>query len=268
MGDAPTSRCSGSTPTAPTPGAQASHATAALLHGEGSRLATRSREKRDRWVYPGTSPRPEGTTRPPRRGSRGSKARRGLITYADLVCGEMSTPANTLQDQVPCAPTACRSTTSARWSTTITMGITLVARGKDHLINTPPQVVLYPRSGRTCPSSRTDDADARARRCRSARRPAGIDVPVGNYREKGWLPEALLNYIARFGWSHGDQEVFSPRRFRRALRLEARRQHRREVRREEGRLGERRAPARAPDAELAAGVVPLPREARARGVGR
>ena len=168
-------------------------------------------KKRDRWVYPGTCrDRKDEPDRP--YVVRMKAPTEGLITYADLVCGEMSTPANTLQDQVLLRSNGVPLYNFGAVVDDVTMGITLVARGKDHLINTPPQVVLYRALGADVPEFAhlpmmlTPKGEKMSKRLGDQQ---GIDVPVGNYREKGWLPEALLNYIARFGWSHGDQEVFS-----------------------------------------------------------
>jgi glutamyl-tRNA synthetase len=94
----------------------------------------------------------------------------------------------------------------------LTMGITLVARGSDHIINTPKQVLIYQALGAPVPKYAhlpmmlTPDGKKMSKRLGDQQ---GIDVPVEAYQRKGWLPDAVLNYIARFGWSHGDQEVFT-----------------------------------------------------------
>ncbi len=86
------------------------------------------------------------------------------------------------------------------------MGITDVIRGDDHLNNTPRQIHLYEALGAQpprfahVPMILGEDGKRLSKRHGS--------VSVLQYREEGYLPEALLNYLVRLGWSHGDQEVF------------------------------------------------------------
>jgi len=87
------------------------------------------------------------------------------------------------------------------------MGITHVIRGDDHLNNTPRQINILralghepPRYGHV-PMILGDDG------ARLSKRHGAVSVM--QYREEGFLPEALLNYLVRLGWSHGDQEIFS-----------------------------------------------------------
>ncbi len=87
------------------------------------------------------------------------------------------------------------------------MGITHVIRGDDHLNNTPRQINILralghelPRYGHV-PMILGDDG------ARLSKRHGAVSVM--QYREQGFLPEALLNYLVRLGWSHGDQEIFS-----------------------------------------------------------
>ena len=89
----------------------------------------------------------------------------------------------------------------------ITMGITLVARGDDHVVNTPIQILIYEALGKTAPKfahlPMINGPDAKKLSKRNAA------VSVAEYQEMGFLPDAVLNYLARLGWSHGDQEIFS-----------------------------------------------------------
>ncbi len=168
-------------------------------------------KKRAHWVYPGTCRARRDQPDLPFV-VRMKAPSEGLITYRDLVCGEMSTPASTLQDQVLLRSNGVPLYNFGAVVDDITMGVTLVARGKDHLINTPPQIVLYQALGVRVPDFAhlpmmlTPTGEKMSKRLGDQQ---GIDVPVERYRDHGWLPEALLNYIARFGWSHGDQEIFS-----------------------------------------------------------
>ena len=87
------------------------------------------------------------------------------------------------------------------------MGVTSVIRGDDHLNNTPRQINILRALGKEppryahVPMILGDDGSRLSKRHGA--------VSVMEYREQGVLPEALLNYLVRLGWSHGDQEVFS-----------------------------------------------------------
>jgi glutamyl-tRNA synthetase len=87
------------------------------------------------------------------------------------------------------------------------MGITQVIRGDDHINNTPRQINLYQALGWDIPQFAhlpmiLGDDGARLSKRHGA-------VSVMQYADDGYLPEALLNYLVRLGWSHGDQELFS-----------------------------------------------------------
>lgn len=87
------------------------------------------------------------------------------------------------------------------------MGITHVIRGDDHLSNTPRQVNIFKALGAPVPKFAHvalilgDDGQKLSKRHGA--------VSVLQYRDDGFLPEAVLNYLVRLGWSHGDQEIFS-----------------------------------------------------------
>lgn len=87
------------------------------------------------------------------------------------------------------------------------MGITHVIRGDDHLNNTPRQINLIDALGFTRPHYAHLPMILGEDGARLSKRHGAVSVL--EYREKGYLPEALLNYLARLGWSHGDQEIFA-----------------------------------------------------------
>ncbi len=87
------------------------------------------------------------------------------------------------------------------------MGITLVARGRDHLGNTPQQVLLYQALGYELPEFAHLPMLLNKKGEKLSKRHAS--VAVQDYRDKGYTPEGVLNYLARFGWSYKDQEIFS-----------------------------------------------------------
>jgi len=87
------------------------------------------------------------------------------------------------------------------------MGITHVLRGDDHLNNTPKQVLLYEALGYPLPKFGHFPLIHGMEGGKLSKRQD--DVSVTAYREKGFLPEAMVNYLVRLGWGHGDQEIFS-----------------------------------------------------------
>lgn len=89
----------------------------------------------------------------------------------------------------------------------VTMGITEVIRGDDHLNNTPKQLLLYDALGYPRPSFAHMPLTLGKDRTRLSKRHGATSVLA--YRDLGYLPQALVNYLVRLGWSHGDQEIFS-----------------------------------------------------------
>ncbi|QQF52312.1 glutamate--tRNA ligase [Campylobacter fetus subsp. venerealis] len=87
------------------------------------------------------------------------------------------------------------------------MGITHVIRGDDHLSNTPKQIILYEALGFNLPEffhvAMINGSDG----SKLSKRHGATDVM--EYKSMGYLPEALLNFLVRLGWSHGDDEIFS-----------------------------------------------------------
>jgi glutamyl-tRNA synthetase len=87
------------------------------------------------------------------------------------------------------------------------MGITHVIRGDDHLTNTFRQVMIYDAMGWTHPSFSHIPLIHGADGAKLSKRHGALAVDA--YREMGYLPEALRNYLLRLGWSHGDEEIIS-----------------------------------------------------------
>ena len=87
------------------------------------------------------------------------------------------------------------------------MGITHVIRGDDHLSNTPRQALLYDGLGMPRPKFAHISMILGADKTRLSKRHGATSVLA--YRDMGYLPDALINYLARLGWSHGDQEIFT-----------------------------------------------------------
>ena len=87
------------------------------------------------------------------------------------------------------------------------MGINEVIRGDDHLSNTPKQIVVYEALGFEIPKFYHVPMIHNQQGKKLSKRDGATDVM--EYKAMGYLPEALLNFLVRLGWSHGDQEIFS-----------------------------------------------------------
>lgn len=87
------------------------------------------------------------------------------------------------------------------------MGITHVIRGDDHLNNTPRQINMYAAMGTEPPAFAHLPMILGPDGAKLSKRHGAVDIR--DYRDQGYLPEAMLNYLVRLGWSHGDQERFT-----------------------------------------------------------
>jgi glutamyl-tRNA synthetase len=88
----------------------------------------------------------------------------------------------------------------------VTMRITHVIRGNDHLSNTPKQILCYEALGYPTPTFAHVSMILGADRARLSKRHGATSVQA--FRDDGILPDAMVNYLARLGWAHGDQEIF------------------------------------------------------------
>jgi glutamyl-tRNA synthetase len=98
------------------------------------------------------------------------------------------------------------------------MRISHVVRGADHIPNTPRQILLYQALGYPLPAFGHIPLVLGADREKLSKRHG--DVALHEYQAKGYLPDALVNYLVRLGWAHGDQEVFTRDELVKAFRLE------------------------------------------------
>ncbi len=89
----------------------------------------------------------------------------------------------------------------------ITMNINTIIRGDDHVMNTPKQIQLYQALGIPLPTFGHVPMVLGNDRTRLSKRHGAMSVTA--YRDMGFLPDALVNYLVRLGWSHGDQEFFT-----------------------------------------------------------
>ena len=192
------------------------------LHQRGARRRSarrsRRRTRRRTFSYPGTCrDRKDQPDKP--FVVRFKMPTEGSVTYVDKVFGEVTTPNGEQQDFVLLRTDGVPLYNFGAVVDDITMEITLVARGRDHMVNTPPQILLYEALGAKVPDfAHLPMMLAPSGEKLSKRHGA---VSVTEYRDQGYSPSAVLNYLARFGWSHGDQEVFSLRELVEAFDWEA-----------------------------------------------
>ena len=99
------------------------------------------------------------------------------------------------------------------------MRVTHVLRGDDHLANTPRQILLYQALGYGLPAFGHVPLILGPDKARLSKRHGAMAVTA--YRDLGFLPEAVVNYLARLGWSHGDQEIFTRDELVAAFNVEA-----------------------------------------------
>lgn len=131
----------------------------------------------------------------------------GVVTIKDHVRGSIEIANSELDDLIiqrsDGAPTYNFCVVVDDWD----MGITHVVRGEDHINNTPRQINILEALGAPIPEYAHvsmilgDDGKKLSKRTNA--------VGVMEFRDQGYLPQALLNYLVRLGWSHGDQEIFS-----------------------------------------------------------
>jgi glutamyl-tRNA synthetase len=89
----------------------------------------------------------------------------------------------------------------------ITMGINTIIRGDDHVNNTPKQIILYEALNADLPFFGHVPMVLGKDRARLSKRHGAMSVTA--YRDMGYLPEAMINYLVRLGWSYGDEEFFT-----------------------------------------------------------
>jgi len=131
----------------------------------------------------------------------------GEVTFADLVKGPITVANGELDDLVLLRGDGVPTYNFGVVVDDIDMAITHVIRGDDHVNNTPRQINIYRALGATLPKFAHVPMILGADGERLSKRHGAVSVM--QYRDDGYLPEALMNYLARLGWSHGDEEVFS-----------------------------------------------------------
>ncbi len=128
-------------------------------------------------------------------------------TVADLLAGDVVFDNSQLDDMVIVRTDGTPTYNFCVAIDDIDMKISHVIRGNDHLSNTPRQVLVYQALNETIPKFAHISMILGPDKKRLSKR-HGADS-VLEYKDRGYLPEALINYLVRLGWSHGDQEIFS-----------------------------------------------------------
>ncbi len=134
----------------------------------------------------------------------------GEVTYTDLVKGGITISNAELDDLVLLRADGIPTYNFGAVVDDIDMAITHVIRGDDHVNNTPRQINIYGALGANLPQFAHVPMILGADGERLSKRHGAVSVT--QYRDEGYLPEALVNYLVRLGWSHGDEEMFSRER--------------------------------------------------------
>jgi glutamyl-tRNA synthetase, bacterial family len=131
----------------------------------------------------------------------------GVVAFDDLIKGRIEIANSELDDMVIFRPDGYPTYNFAVVVDDWDMGITEVIRGDDHINNTPRQINLYEAIGAPVPKFGHMPMILDEQGAKLSKRTGAADVM--QYKDAGYLPDALLSYLARLGWSHGDQELFS-----------------------------------------------------------
>ena len=141
----------------------------------------------------------------------------GVVAWDDKVKGRIEISNDELDDLViarPAGPGEPVGTPTYNFCVVvddIDMAITHVIRGDDHVNNTPRQINIFQALGHVppvyahLPTVLNEQGEKMSKRNGAK--------PVTQYRDEGYLPDAMVNYLARLGWSHGDDEIFSREQF-------------------------------------------------------
>lgn len=131
----------------------------------------------------------------------------GRVVFDDMVKGPIAVDVNELDDMVLRRADGMPTYNMAVVVDDYEMGVTHVVRGDDHVSNTPKQILIYQALGLTVPTFGHVPMILGPDKQKLSKRHGARAVV--EYQQDGLLPEALVNYLVRLGWSHGDQEIFS-----------------------------------------------------------
>lgn len=142
----------------------------------------------------------------------------GMVVWDDKVKGRIEISNTELDDLVIARPDGTPTYNFCVVVDDIDMGITHVIRGDDHVNNTPRQINIFKALGKPVPVYAHLPTVLNEQGEKMSKRNGA--KPVTQYRDEGFLPEAMVNYLARLGWSHGDDEIFSRAQFLQWFNLE------------------------------------------------
>ncbi|MBU3898947.1 MAG: glutamate--tRNA ligase [Gammaproteobacteria bacterium] len=135
----------------------------------------------------------------------------GSVVWDDKVKGRIEISNDELDDLVIARPDGTPTYNFCVVVDDLDMAITHVIRGDDHVNNTPRQINIFKALGKEppvyahLPTVLNEQGEKMSKRNGAK--------PVTQYRDEGYLPDAMVNYLARLGWSHGDDEIFSREQF-------------------------------------------------------
>ncbi len=135
----------------------------------------------------------------------------GVVAWDDLVKGRIEIANAELDDLVIARPDGTPTYNFCVVVDDHEMGITQVIRGDDHVNNTPRQINMLIALGATIPEYAHLSMILGPDGQKLSKRHGAVSVM--QYHDDGYLPQAVLNYLARLGWSHGDEEVFDMKQF-------------------------------------------------------
>jgi glutamyl-tRNA synthetase len=135
----------------------------------------------------------------------------GVVAWEDKVKGLIEIRNDELDDLVIARPDGTPTYNFCVVVDDMDMAITHVIRGDDHVNNTPRQINIFRALGKEPPvyahlPTVLNELGEKMSKRNGAK-------PVTQYRDEGYLPDAMVNYLARLGWSHGDDEIFSREQF-------------------------------------------------------
>ncbi len=171
-------------------------------------------KKRSKALAEGKKPKYDGTCRSKGLGPGPGRVVRflmpdvGVTSFNDMIKGRISMENAELDDLI-----LLRSDNMPTYNLTVviddaTMNMTHVIRGDDHVNNTPRQVKIYEALGFELPEFAHVPMILGPDKTKLSKRHGATSAMA--YQDMGYLPEALVNYLVRLSWSHGDQEIFTP----------------------------------------------------------
>ncbi len=135
----------------------------------------------------------------------------GVVAWDDLVKGRIEIANSEMDDLIIARADGTPTYNFCVVVDDFEMGITQVIRGDDHVNNTPRQINMLMALGATIPQYAHLSMILGGDSQKLSKRHGAVSVM--QYHEDGYLPEAVLNYLARLGWSHGDAEIFNRQQF-------------------------------------------------------